>query len=79
MSPLRRQLLGQGEENGVPSASRPGRGRGQDIPLRAELKRRGLLDGGRHLAERTVQCRRYAPPARLVRSAFLSASATGPV
>jgi hypothetical protein len=47
MSPLRRQLLGQGEENagffGITS-----RASADDIPLRAELKKRGLLDGGRH-------------------------------
>jgi hypothetical protein len=45
-SPVRRQLLGQDEEGGGffgITSSTP-----DDIPLRAELKKRGLLDGGRH-------------------------------
>lgn len=45
MSPLRRQLLGRHEERffGITSGTPE-----DDIPLRAELKKRGLLDGGRH-------------------------------
>jgi hypothetical protein len=49
MSPLRRQLLGHGEENasffGITAANPAW---DDDIPLRAELKKRGLLDQSRH-------------------------------
>jgi|tagenome__1003787_1003787.scaffolds.fasta_scaffold20863647_2 hypothetical protein len=46
LSPLRRQLLGRPEESifGITSAA----AEDDDIPLRAELKKRGLLDDGRH-------------------------------
>jgi hypothetical protein len=45
MSPLRRQLLGHGAEHtsALGITAEPPAG-GEDIPLRAELKRRGLLD-----------------------------------
>jgi ectoine hydroxylase-related dioxygenase (phytanoyl-CoA dioxygenase family) len=49
MSPLRRQLLGHGDENasffGITAENAAW---DDNIPLRAELKKRGLLDGSRH-------------------------------